>query len=82
MSARKTFTAECTVSISDFDINDILDYLDDECNLTPEQKQRFQVEHEYEFFPENLNDIQKIEIFQEKSDNIPIQDFLDFFNRY
>jgi hypothetical protein len=82
MSARKTFTSEVQVSISDFDINDILDYLDDECNLTPEQKQRFQVEHEYEFFPENLNDIQKIEIFQEKSNNIPIQDFLDFFNRY
>jgi hypothetical protein len=82
MSARKTFTSEVEVSISDFDINDILDYLDDECNLTPEQKQRFQIEHEYEFFPENLNDIQKIEIFQEKSNNIPIQDFLDFFNRY
>ena len=35
-----------------------------------------------EVFPETLDEIQKLELFLEKQDKVPIADFIAFFDKY
>ena len=82
----KEETVEIEFELSDFSTNDIIMYLEDEASLTEENLEDLfmlsKPEEAKVLHPTNLNDVQKVEMFLERYENIPIAEFLEFFNRY
>jgi SOS response regulatory protein OraA/RecX len=78
MSTTQTFTARVDVSISDFEVNDIIDYLQDECFLNEDQYNRLR-----EIAEANLNDISDV-IIKPKTlaDKIKLDLITEVFDKY
>jgi hypothetical protein len=77
MSASQKFTATVNVSISDFDTDDIIDYLRDECFLNADQIETLQdiideknidIDKEVVIKPKTLADRMKLELIAEVFD--------------
>ena len=85
---KKGGKVEISVYLNDFKLEDILDYIEDEVILEYEDKRRLlkivfsTKETEISIHLNNLDDIHKVELFEERWRNIPIAEFLEFFNRY
>lgn len=83
------FSHACPIEkeLDDFNTDDLVNYIVDSVRLNDDQLQRIKDEYfssdsDFILSPQNLNDIQKVELFTEKYDNIPIADLLNFLNKY